>query len=102
MTAQAEGAIVYLGIAGSIIGFALYYYVIKHLDTGRVSLITLVTPVLALLLGRWLNSEAVGLHVWLGTALIGCALAVYQGREFLALSRVRLGGRAEQEMRARQ
>ncbi len=93
MTAQAQGAIVYLAIAGSIVGFALYYYVIKHLDTGRVSLITLVTPVLALLLGRWLNSEAVGLHVWLGTALIGCALIVYQGREFLALGRLRSGVR---------
>ena len=55
--ARAEAAIVYLGVFGSVLGFALYYYVIKHLETGKVSLITLVTPVIALLLGSLLNGR---------------------------------------------
>lgn len=78
LPARSAGAIVYLGVFGSVLGFALYYYVIKHLDAGRVALITLVTPVLALLLGNLLNGEEIGLRVWLGAALITFGLALYQ------------------------
>jgi drug/metabolite transporter (DMT)-like permease len=55
--ARAEVAIVYLGVFGSVLGFALYYYVIKHMGTGKVSLITLITPVIALLLGSLLMAR---------------------------------------------
>lgn len=75
---RAGAAIVYLGVFGSVVGFALYYYVIKHMETGKVALITLVTPVLALLLGSALNGEHVGVRVWLGAACIGTGLAVHQ------------------------
>lgn len=77
---RAGAAIVYLGVFGSVIGFALYYYVIKHTEAGKVALITLVTPVLALLLGSALNGEHVGLRVWSGTLLIGLGLSVHQWR----------------------
>ncbi len=76
-------AIAYLGVFGSVIGFALYYYVIKHLETAKVALITLITPVIALLLGHWLNGEVIGLRLWLGTGLILLGLAIHQG-EMLA------------------
>lgn len=75
---RSGAAIVYLGIFGSVIGFSLYYYVIKHLDASRVSLITLITPVIALLLGNWLNGEIVGLRLWLGTGLILLGLSAHQ------------------------
>ncbi len=75
---RSAAAIAYLGVFGSVIGFALYYYVIKHLDTARVALITLITPVLALLLGHFLNGEAVSLRLWLGTGLILLGLVVHQ------------------------
>ena len=75
---RAGAAIVYLGVFGSVVGFALYYYVIKHLETGKVALITLVTPVLALLLGSAANGEQVGVRVWVGTLCIGTGLAVHQ------------------------
>jgi drug/metabolite transporter (DMT)-like permease len=77
---RAGAAIVYLGVFGSVLGFALYYYVIKHMETGKVSLITLVTPVIALLLGSLLNGEDVGTRVWLGAALIVFGLALHQWR----------------------
>ncbi len=79
--ARAGAAIVYLGVFGSVLGFALYYYVIKHMETGKVALITLVTPVLALLLGNLLNGEQVSVRVWLGAACIGLGLSLYQWRE---------------------
>lgn len=78
--ARALAAIVYLGVFGSVLGFAMYYYVIKHMDTGKVALITLVTPVLALLLGALFNGETVSVRVGLGTVLILLGLAVHQWR----------------------
>jgi drug/metabolite transporter (DMT)-like permease len=71
-------AIVYLGILGSVVGFTLYYYVIKHLDAGRVALIMLVTPVSALLLGQTLNAEFIPARGWAGIALIGTGLLLYE------------------------
>ncbi len=80
MPDRAGAAIVYLGVFGSVLGFALYYHVIKHMEAGKVSLITLITPVLALLLGHWANDEAVTAQVWAGTACIGLGLTMHQWR----------------------
>jgi drug/metabolite transporter (DMT)-like permease len=89
---RAGAAIVYLGVFGSVLGFALYYYVIRHMEAGRVALITLVTPVLALLLGQSLNGEDIGPRVWLGTALIvgGLVLHQWDGLNALRRSGIRL------------
>ena len=84
---RSGAAIVYLGVFGSVIGFALYYYVIKHLDTSKVALITLITPVIALLLGHWLNGESISLRLWLGTALILLGLSVHQWEMLAGLLR---------------
>jgi drug/metabolite transporter (DMT)-like permease len=75
---QAVTAIVYLSVVGSLIGFALYYYVLHHLEATRVALITLVTPVTALLLGHFLNGEALTGEVWAGTGLIVAGLALFE------------------------
>ncbi len=79
---RAMAAIIYLGVIGSVLGFMLYYYMIKHMDTGRIALITLITPVLALLLGHGLNNEAVLPQVWFGTAfiLLGLGLHHWDGK----------------------
>ncbi len=78
MPDRALEAIVYLGVVGSVLGFMLYFYMIKHMDTGRIALITLVTPVLALLLGHGLNDEAVLPQVWFGTAFILLGLGLHR------------------------
>lgn len=78
---RSAAATLYLGTFGSVLGFALYYYLIKHMDTGRVALITLITPVLALLLGHGLNNEAVLPQVWLGTASIVSGLCLHRWGE---------------------
>jgi drug/metabolite transporter (DMT)-like permease len=75
---RATAAIVYLGMIGSVLGFMLYYYMIKHMDTSRIALITLITPVLALLLGHGFNNEAVLPQVWFGTLLILLGLGLHR------------------------
>ena len=88
MPQRAALAIAYLGLFGSVIGFVLYFYMIKHMEAGRVALITLITPVLALLLGHGLDDEAVPLHVWFGTAGILAGLSLHQWGH-LALERLK-------------
>jgi drug/metabolite transporter (DMT)-like permease len=78
MPERAMAATVYLGVVGSVLGFVLYFYMIKHMEAGRIALITLVTPVLALLLGSSLNHEVVLPRVWLGAAAIMLGLAVHR------------------------
>jgi drug/metabolite transporter (DMT)-like permease len=72
------GAIAYLALFGSVLGFMLYYYLLRHVEAGKTALITLVTPVLALLLGALLNAEPLDWQVWLGTLLILTGLACHQ------------------------
>jgi drug/metabolite transporter (DMT)-like permease len=72
------GAITYLGVFGTVVGFNLYFFVLKRLSAGAISMITLITPVLALLLGSWINAEVVAPRVWQGTACILLGLLIYQ------------------------
>jgi drug/metabolite transporter (DMT)-like permease len=78
MSTRAVAATLYLGVFGSVAGFSLYYFLIKHISTGRVALITLITPVTALLLGMLLNGERLTLSIAEGTAMILFGLALYE------------------------
>ena len=71
-------AIFYLGIMGSVVGFVAYYFLLEQLSTSSTSLITLMTPVLAVWLGNWLNNEQSGVTVWLGTMLVISGLLLHQ------------------------
>lgn len=72
------GSIVYLGLFGSVLGFVMFFYILKQIDVSRVSLITLITPVVALFLGYALNNEILNTSVWLGTGLILLGMSFYQ------------------------
>jgi drug/metabolite transporter (DMT)-like permease len=94
LSGRAAAAIVYLGVFGSVLGFALYYHVVRHLVAGSVALITLLTPVLALLLGQVANGETVQAQVWLGAGLISLGLCLHHGRSLARPWRARAcGGR---------
>jgi drug/metabolite transporter (DMT)-like permease len=76
--ARAALSIIYLGIIGSVLGFALYYYVLRQVEATRVALITLVTPVIALLLGHILNGEPLQIETWVGTLAILSGLLLFE------------------------
>lgn len=79
-------SISYLAVFGSVLGFIMYFYVLKHIDASRVALVTLLTPVLALLLGQGLNNEIINPAVWIGTFCILVGMSVYQWGARLVLS----------------
>lgn len=70
ITPRAGISLLYLGIVGSAIGFSMYFYLLRTVEANRVAMITLISPVLALILGNMLNDEHIPLDVWLGSACI--------------------------------
>lgn len=85
---RAAWSILYLGVLGSALGFILYYHVLGRMAASRVALITLITPVLALVLGHSANDEPIGVREVAGTAIILAGLALYQwGERLVPLTR---------------
>lgn len=75
---RAIGAIAYLGMVASVLGFSLFYLLLRHMDTTRIALISLITPVTALLIGHFLNGEPLNHAIWTGTALVLAGLIWFQ------------------------
>lgn len=78
LPAHALWSIVYLGAVATGVGFSLYFYILKHMPASQVALLTLLTPLIALWIGRLFDHEVVGADVWLGAALILCGMSIYQ------------------------
>jgi|TARA_B110000116_G_scaffold195808_1_gene170587 probable blue pigment (indigoidine) exporter len=81
-------AIAYLTLFGSLLGFTFYYYLLRNISPISLSLVTLITPVLALYLGHWLDSELISARLLCGAAMIVVALGIYQGLSPLKLLRL--------------
>jgi drug/metabolite transporter (DMT)-like permease len=71
--------IVYLAAAGSVCAFAMFFYVMQHLDVTVVSYQTFIIPIIAVLLGAAFLGEAISGRVALGAVLIlaGISLATF-------------------------
>jgi drug/metabolite transporter (DMT)-like permease len=87
---RAAASIVYLGVVGSVIGFTLYFYVLKRMQANSASLITLITPVTALMVGNAFNGERISARVLAGTVLVLAGLALHQWGDRLRRRRERV------------
>jgi len=72
-------SVAYLVIAGSILGGVGFFYIVKHCSVSTVSLIPLMTPIIALLVGYVFASEMVELPSIIGSLFIVFSLVIYQG-----------------------
>ena len=63
-------ALVYLIVAGSIVGFTAYVWLLHYESPTKVGTYAYVNPVVAVILGYFLGGEAVGLRTLLGTLLV--------------------------------
>lgn len=77
LSVQNLASIVYLGVVATTLGFSLYFFLLQKLTAIALSMITLVTPVLAVLLGHWINHEPVTARVIAGTGLVIGALLLH-------------------------
>jgi len=69
-------ALVYLIVAGSIIGFTAYVWLIHHESPTKVGTYAYVNPVVAVIVGYFLGGEALGLRTVLGTVFVLCSVVM--------------------------
>jgi drug/metabolite transporter (DMT)-like permease len=69
-------ALAYLVVAGSIIGFTAYVWLIHHESPTKVGTYAYVNPVVAVLVGYFLGGEALGARTIMGTFLILVSVVV--------------------------
>ena len=63
-------AMLYLAVVGTVIAFLLYYWLVLNMDVTKSMLISLVTPVVAVLLGMIVLDEQIGWRTLAGGAMI--------------------------------
>jgi drug/metabolite transporter (DMT)-like permease len=82
-TAAAIASVVYLSLTGTVVTFGLYFWLLRRVAANRRSLISYVTPAIALLLGGLVGKEPITWWTVMGTLLIamGVALIVSHPRD---------------------
>lgn len=76
VSAAAWWSLAYLIIAGSIMGFTAYVWLIHHESPTRVGTYAYVNPVVAVVIGYFLGGEAVGPRTILGSLLVLVSIVV--------------------------
>ena len=72
-------SLVYLIVAGSIIGFTAYVWLIHHESPTKVGTYAYVNPVVAVLIGYFFGGEALGLRTLLGAAFVLVSVVLITG-----------------------
>jgi len=75
-TAKAVVCLLYLVVVGSVLAFALYYWLVRRMDVTNTMLIALVTPVVAVILGIVVLNEKLNWRLLAGGACIMSAIAL--------------------------
>jgi drug/metabolite transporter (DMT)-like permease len=69
-------ALLYLIVAGSIVGFTAYVWLLHHESPTKVGTYAYVNPVVAVLVGYFLGGEELGLRTILGSAFVLVSVVV--------------------------
>ena len=87
-TIMAIVSLAYLVIVGSVIAFALYYWLVRHMEVTKTMLIALVTPVVAVIIGMVVLHERLNWRLFAGGACIisGIGLIVLRNRQKTVMS----------------
>jgi drug/metabolite transporter (DMT)-like permease len=79
-TTRTVGAMVYLVLVGSVVGFSAYIYALKHMPISTVSLYAYINPIIAVLLGSVVLDEPFNARILAASALVLTGVAVASGR----------------------
>ena len=75
-TSRGIGAVVYLIIGGSIIGYTAYIYILSRAPAAKVSTYAYVNPVVAVFLGWLIAGEKLNWYIAGGMVVIVAAVAL--------------------------
>jgi drug/metabolite transporter (DMT)-like permease len=82
-TKVAVGCLLYLALAGSVLTFLLFYWLLEKIAVTNLLTISLVTPPLAVAFGWFVAGETLSRWAFLGAAfvLVGVALILWKGQK---------------------
>jgi drug/metabolite transporter (DMT)-like permease len=69
-TARGIGAVAYLVVGGSLIGYTAYIYILSHAPAAKVSTYAYVNPIVAIFLGWLVLHETVDRYVMAGSVIV--------------------------------
>lgn len=80
-TRRAVLSLLYLSLVATVLTFGVYFWLLRYVPAYRMSLISFITPLVALLIGTVLGGEPLGPRTVLGALLVvgGVGLAVQRG-----------------------
>ncbi len=78
-SARGLGAVIYLVIFGSWVGFSAYVWLLKHVPTPKVATYAYVNPVVAVFLGWLVLHEQITGYILAGTVIIVIAVSLVTG-----------------------
>jgi drug/metabolite transporter (DMT)-like permease len=82
-TGESACALLFLSIFGSLLAFIGLYWLIKHIDVTIASMLSFITPIVAVVIGTLTLGERVGIHSLFGIACIfgGIYFSTWKKRE---------------------
>jgi drug/metabolite transporter (DMT)-like permease len=78
---RALGALAYMTVAGSLIGFTCYEWLLHRMPASTVTSYAYVNPIVALAIGYWLGNEALTVHMIVGAIVILASVAAILRRQ---------------------
>ena len=69
-TARGVGAVLYLVVGGSWIGYTSYIWLLRHVPSSKVSTYAYVNPVVAVFLGWLVLHEPLDRYILMGSAIV--------------------------------
>lgn len=77
-------AIIYSVIMASLVAMFCYFKLVQSISATTLSLTTVITPMLAILIGAWLNHEPLTLMIFVGASVLILGLFVYFYKDLTA------------------
>lgn len=85
---QSLAALIYTVIMASLLAMFCYFKLVQNLKPTTLSLTTVMTPMLAILIGAYLNHEQISIQVFVGASIILAGLLLYFSRDLVAYRRL--------------
>jgi drug/metabolite transporter (DMT)-like permease len=76
LDARTLGSVAYLAVAGSVLGFALLFFLLDRVGAVPAALLNLVLPILALLEGALVYGEPLNASLAIGSAIVAAGVGV--------------------------
>ncbi|MGN5763078.1 DMT family transporter [Acinetobacter calcoaceticus] len=88
-SAKSLFALTYTIVMASLIAMFCYFKLVQNLQATTLSLTTVMTPMLAILIGAYLNHEQLSVQVFVGASIILFGLVLYFFRDLRAYRRLK-------------